>query len=331
MQRAVPAAGHRQRHHLTGPDAQPQVREEAARMRGHQRPQQAARSSPAVALSLQRAAGNAAVTALLLAASSDVAAGTPVIQRKVECNLEPIEKECVDAAGSCATVKDYCAAKYPKPNDIDKLHADAVTGAGAYRSKTPHAAANLLHFLDGTGTEKVMDVDVFRNHEATKRKYGEHLAKFLAGAKRRYESGELKIGGPAVEMVWTDTANAFGMESDLGLAVGGYTVCSKVSATAKKPGDVGGSEDFLWVVFEPWTMQAFDCYNWDPGKGIGLGFATDNDLCCLENAGRGKHFHIRTDPWPITGYTIQSIALAAPKHPAKPPAPPPPKPPTSER
>ena len=48
---------------------------------------------------------------------------------------------------------------------------------------------------------------------------------------------------------------------------------------------VGGSPDLLWVRLDPWAMQAFDCYNWDPGKGIGLAFATDNDLCCLENAG----------------------------------------------
>ena len=119
------------------------------------------------------------------------------------------------------------------------------------------------------------------------------MAKFMEGAKKRFESGELKIGGPAVEMVWTDTANAFSLDyNDLGLAVGGYTLCSKVSASAKDPKEVGGSSDFLWVRFDPWTIQAFDCYNWDPGKGIALPFATDNDLCCLENAGRGKHFRV---------------------------------------
>ena len=51
------------------------------------------------------------------------------------------------------------------------------------------------------------------------------------------------------------------------------------------------------ITFDKWTVQAFDCYNWDPGKGIGVPGADDNDLCCLQNAGKGKHFKIRTDAW----------------------------------
>jgi hypothetical protein len=174
-----------------------------------------------------------------------------------------------------------------------------------------------------------MKTDIFKDHPATQQKYGEHLAKFKEGAKRRYEAGTLKIGGPAVEMVWTDTANAFslGGYTDLGLAVGGYTLCSKVSATAKDPKDVGGSKDYLWVRFDPWTTQAFDCYNWDPGKGIGLPFATDNDLCCLENAGRAKHFRVRTDPWPLV-FPIEGIPISPekPSTSTKSPASPPPEP-----
>ena len=51
--------------------------------------------------------------------------------------------------------------------------------------------------------------------------------------------------------------------------------------------------------FDEWKVQAFDCYNWDPGKGIGLSGAglDDSDLCCLENAGRGKHYFTYTPPW----------------------------------
>jgi len=254
------------------------------------------------------------------------ATGAPGIQRKLECNLEPIEKECAGAASACSSAKDYCATKYPNSKDLDKLHADAVTGANGYKSKFPNAADNLLHFLDGSGTEKVMKVDIFRDHPATQQKYGVHMAKFMEGAKKRFESGELKIGGPAVEMVWTDTANAFSLDyNDLGLAVGGYTLCSKVSASAKDPKEVGGSSDFLWVRFDPWTIQAFDCYNWDPGKGIALPFATDNDLCCLENAGRGKHFRVRTDPWPLV-FPPEAIRISPEKPPTKPPPSPPPKP-----
>lgn len=256
------------------------------------------------------------------------APGAPMIQRKEECNLDPIEKECAGAATACLVgAKDYCKTKYPNPKDLDKLHADAVKGANGYKEKFPNAADNLLHFLAGSGTEKVMKIDIFRDHPATQQKYAEHMAKFKEGALKRYASGVLKIGGPAVEMVWTDTANAFtpGEFTDLGLAVGGYTLCSKVSATAKDPKEVGGSKDFLWVRFDPWTTQAFDCYNWDPGKGIGLPFATDNDFCCLENAGRAKHFRIRTDPWP-RNVPVEAVQLPPAKPPSKPPTSPPPKP-----
>jgi len=227
------------------------------------------------------------------------APGAPVIQRKVECSLDHIEKECAGAATACLTAKDYCKTKYPNPKDLDTLHADAVKGANGYKEKFPNAADNLLHFLAGSGKEKVMKADIFRDHPATQAKYGEHMAKFKEGARKRLETGELKIGGPAVDLVWTDTANAFsaGGYTDLGLAVGGYTLCSKVSAKATEPEGYGKDPDFVWVRFDPWITQAFDCYNWDPGKGIGLPFATDNDLCCLENAGRAKHFRVRSDPW----------------------------------
>ena len=155
-----------------------------------------------------------------------------------------------------------------------------------------------------------------------------HMAKFLEGAKKRYDKGELQLGKPGVEMVWTDTANAFSFDyNDLGLAVGGYTLCSKVVATVKDPKEVGGNPARLWVRFDPWIVQAFDCYNWDPGKGIGLPFAKDSDLCCLENAGQAKHFRVRSDPWTLVTQ-VQDIDItppAAPKAPPPPPSPPPSK------
>ncbi|HEX6112597.1 MAG TPA: DUF4157 domain-containing protein, partial [Geminicoccaceae bacterium] len=63
--------------------------------------------------------------------SAIVPAGTdaPVLQRKLECNLEHIEKECAGADSACLTAKDYCAKKYPNSKDIDELHARAVKGA----------------------------------------------------------------------------------------------------------------------------------------------------------------------------------------------------------
>ncbi|WP_280826722.1 DUF4157 domain-containing protein [Mycobacterium sp. OTB74] len=239
----------------------------------------------------------------------------------LKCDLDHLDTECGGAAASCQTVAEYCK-KYPDAAAIDTLHANAVAGATQKKEKLPNAAANLLHFLDGSGTERVLPVPLVRDHPATKDKLdGEHLQKFLEGAKKRFDKGELKIGG-TVDMKWTGTANAFtgSLDDDLGLALGGYTLCSKVTAKAENPKDVGGNPDFLWVHLEPWTVQAFDCYNWDPGKGINLPGATDNDLCCLQNAGKGKHFRVHTDAWSRPSQ-LEAIRIV----PEKPAAPPPPK------
>ena len=225
-------------------------------------------------------------------------APSPLVQRALKCDLDHLDKECKNADASCLTVKDDCSNKYPKTEDIKELHNNAKIGAEAKKKDIPNAAANLLRFLDASGSEKVMPVDLFKKHKATKEALEDvHRDKFIAGAEKRLKDGRLTIGG-SVDMIWTDTANAFDFtENDLGLAVGGYTLCSKVTVSAK---DKSGGK--IELTFDRWTVQAFDCYNWDPGKGIGalFGGVTDTDLCCLQNAGKGRHFRIRTDPWSNT-------------------------------
>ncbi|MBM4318926.1 MAG: DUF4157 domain-containing protein, partial [Deltaproteobacteria bacterium] len=224
-----------------------------------------------------------------------LAAG-PLVQRAQSCSIDHVVRECAGAAGKCAAIQSsYCAKKYPKPEDISTLHENAKAGAESEKNKYPKAAENLLHFLGGTGTEKVMSVDIFKQHSATKDQLTNvHRRKFVEGARKRLKNGELKPGGGPIAMEWTDTANAFSFfnKSDLGLAVGGYTLCSNVKVTASTQ-----SDKTTQIQFIEWNVQAFDCYNWDPGKGIGIPGADDNDLCCLENAGRAKHFRIRTDIW----------------------------------
>ena len=139
-----------------------------------------------------------------------------------------------------------------------------------------------------------MPTAVFENHAATKKALLKHREKFLDGAKKRLESGRLAPGALSEQMAWTDTANAFSWltKDDLGYAVGGYTLCSKVRVRAKSLG-----ADKFEISFEEWSVQAFDCYNWDPGKGVGIPGASDTEMCCIENAGKGKHYRIRTDEW----------------------------------
>ena len=260
----------------------------------------------------------------------------PLRIHRLECNLDPVKNECAGASAKCAGAKDYCTAHYPNPADMDTLHANAVKNAAGQAAKIPNASANLLHFLDASGTEMVMGTDIFKNHPATIEKLdGEHLDKFKAGAQRRLNDGTLKVGGPPVDLIWTGTANAFSFlsQDDLGLAVGGYTLCSKVTATASPA--ASGASDQVSVKLDPWTVQAFDCYNWDPGKGIGLPGADDNDLCCLENAGKGRHFLVRTDPWQHAPETFvisasPSPPSPSPSTPSPSPSTPAPPPPTSQ-
>ena len=221
----------------------------------------------------------------------------PGLQRKAECSLEHIEKECNNAAAACMAVQDECKKRYPKPSDIDEMIRKGRQKSKELTSAGPNAAANMLHFLDNTGTEKVMPTDVFANHKQTKDFLMESRQKFLNGAKKRIEDGTLSPDVLSEQMVWTSTRNAFSLLSrdDLGYAVGGYTICSKARVKVRKTGT-----NKFEVSFVEWTVQAFDCYNWDPGKGINLPGASDTDMCCIENAGKAKHFRIRTDEWKNT-------------------------------
>src|SRR2546430_6786988 len=218
----------------------------------------------------------------------------PTLQRKAECSLKHIEDECNNASASCMTVQEQCKKLYPKPTDIDAAIKKGREQSKALAATAPNAAANMLHFLDNTGTEKVMPTDVFENNPKPKELLLKRREKFLEGAKRRLESGSLPLDVLSEQMVWMGTAQSFSYlhKTDLGVAVGGYTLCSKVRVKAKRM-----AANKFEISFVEWTVQAFDCYNWDPGKGIGVPGASDTEMCCIENAGKGKHFRIHTDEW----------------------------------
>ncbi len=214
------------------------------------------------------------------------------LQRQAKCSLDHIKKECAGAAASCMTVDDYCKKKFPKSEDIAAHRKRGVDEANRLAATAPNAAANMLHFLGNTGAERTMPTEVFANHAETKSALMKHRSKFLEGVRKRLEKGTVKPNVLSEQIPWTDTADAFSYfkKDDLGYAVGGYTLCSKVKVIAKPmPGNQ------FEVTFAEWKIQAFDCYNWDPGKGVpGV---DDKDLCCIENAGLAKHFEIRTDVW----------------------------------
>lgn len=277
------------------------------------------------------APGTAGGRSLLAHELTHVLQRTPgVLHRKLDCNIDHIITECAGAQAQCDTVAGYCKS-YGTAADMAALHEKAVQGAESKKKTIPNAANNLLHFLGkyggALGTELTMPLAIFKTHPSTTDKLeNEHRDKFIEGAKKRLASGALTVGG-SVDMVWTGTAQAFDYtETDLGLAVGGYTLCSKVTVSARAKGTGGDVE----ITFDKWSVQAFDCYNWDPGKGLGglFGGVSDKDLCCIQNAGLGKHFRIRTAEWSNDDAASMASAIIA-ATPA-PPTTPPKKPPSGE-
>jgi len=222
---------------------------------------------------------------------------SPLVQRQpLNCDLDPIKDECKGAAAKCQTVSDYCAKELPNPGDIDKKLA-AIKALIDGSDFGPNAKKNFRHFLDGSGTELVMPSALFENHPSSKNALSDQRDKFIEGAKKRLADGRLVNGGTA-EMRWTGHAEGFTASSlsdrtdDLAYAVGGYQLCSNVRVKATK---LTGTK--FKIEFLEWKSQAFDCYNWDPGKGIAIQGLSDKDMCCLENAKKAQHFMDRTDVW----------------------------------
>jgi Domain of unknown function (DUF4157) len=220
----------------------------------------------------------------------------PAIQRQaLTCFVQPVRDECDAATGRCASVADDCKNKFPNPGDLDKYIA-TLKANFASSDFGPNAKKNFGHWLDGTGTELVMPTSLFEGHEATKDTLMVHRGKVLEGVQKRLTDGRI-VPGVLSEMIpYTGHGNAFSLSSphsdDLAFSVGGFQLCSNVRVLTTKI-----APDRTKVQFMEWKCQGFDCYNWDPGKGIGIGGLDDTSLCCVENAGKAKHFVDRTDPW----------------------------------
>lgn len=230
---------------------------------------------------------------------SPVPAGSPAtIQRKeaMNCATRPdVEKECADATSKCLDAAGDCAAHFPKPSDLDAYIA-TIKKTFAASDFGPNAKRNFGHWLDGSGTELEMPSSIFEAHQATKDALGDHRDKIVAGVEKRLGDGRMKSGVVSDVIAYSGHANAFSMGSphsdDLAFSVGGYQLCSNVRAKATLLSDGTYNVDFV-----EWKCQAFDCYNWDPGKGIGIGALDDSKLCCVENAGKAKHFVDHSTIW----------------------------------
>jgi hypothetical protein len=207
-----------------------------------------------------------------------------------------VREECNNATAKCATAADYCKGKFPTPAELDNFIANLKTNF-ATSDFGANAKRNFGHWLEGTGSDLVMPSKVFAGHSATKDALKTHRSKFLEGVQKRIADGRIKPGTLSDVIPFAGHANAFSLpppphSDDLAYAVGGFQLCSNVRVMVTSLGS-----DRYKVQFAEWKCEAYDCYNWDPGKGIGMGDFNDKTLCCVENAGKAKHFFDLTDVW----------------------------------
>lgn len=217
------------------------------------------------------------------------------------CDISPVTKECNNAAASCSSVAQECSTMFPTVKDMDDLEKKYRGYVSTQKAKYPNAAANLEHFLDHSGTTQTLPASLFKADPSVQGVLETHREKFIAGMERRLKAmSPLPTTAQTVSLHYVSPGNAFGIPyTDLGLAVGGYQLCSVADVTATP----AGTSFYFWkkfkISFANWKAQAFDCYNWDPGKAVAF-VGNDKELCCLQNSGRGKHFLVKSDRWDNT-------------------------------
>jgi len=208
-----------------------------------------------------------------------------------------VEKECTGATAKCQSVAGDCKRDFPKSGDLDAYIA-TIKSTFASSDFGPNAKRNFGHWLDGSGKELEMPSAIFEAHKATKDALGIHRDKIIEGVQKRVADGRIKPGVVSDVIAFSGHADAVDYppmpphSDDLAYSVGGYQLCSNVRAKATSAGDTTFNVDLV-----EWKCQAFDCYNWDPGKGIGIGDLSDAKMCCVENAGKAKHFLDHSTVW----------------------------------
>lgn len=224
--------------------------------------------------------------------------GSPAaIQRQaLNCpTKKAVEDECAAATANCLHAAGDCKSEFPDPGDLDRYIAN-IKATFQASDFGPNAKRNFAHWLDGSGSDLEMPSALFEGHEATKDALAVHRDKMVDGVKNRLADGRMKPNVVSDVIPYSGHANAFGSipphSDDLAYSVGGFQLCSNVRAKAVPAGDTTYNVDFV-----EWKCQAHDCYNWDPGKGIGSDLINDTKLCCVENAGKAKHFLDHSTVW----------------------------------
>ena len=216
-----------------------------------------------------------------------------------KCDISAVTDECAIASSLCKSVSGECKKNFSTKKDMDTLEKKYRDYVKSERSSYPNAADNLEHYLNASGSKKVMPFSLFDKDTSVQLLLSIHRTKFMEGAEKRIKAMASKPTSSVIfDMQFSSSGNAFGIPyTDLGLAVGGYLLCSSVEM--KVTPDWSFGIDRYSFEFLKWDIQAFDCYNWDPGKSVPF-VGNDEELCCLQNDGRGKHYPIQTDQWANT-------------------------------
>lgn len=204
-------------------------------------------------------------------------------------------------ADKCATIPSSSCSQISDPRQIDDKIAEARTKMKQF-SKS--AQTNISHWLDNSGSELILPSSIFSKHSDVKAALLDWREKFIRAVERELKSGAFKPG-QRVDLMYESSAKSWSLKAkdDLAYSVGGFQLRASVQILITKAGPNTYHGEFI-----SWKSQAYDAYNWDPGKSVGpaevlktvMRLPSDSEMCCVEVAGKAKSFLMRTEPWTTT-------------------------------
>ncbi|MFI6156547.1 hypothetical protein ACIBCA_28135 [Kitasatospora sp. NPDC051170] len=178
-----------------------------------------------------------------------------------------------------------------------RLMALALIAGGEFVGNSD-AAANMTHYLAGSGTPLSVDVDRMLNDDATFRQAANVQ---LAANKAQWRQAALdafeKSGGAPVSIpVESPVAHRTFQDRNWYLAVGSHAYLTSGVVTAV-PGPDGRPQVSL-----QYQVNVWDRYNWDPGKSTPIAgtSVTDADMAGLHRTGLAKEYDITGRTGPVT-------------------------------
>eukprot|EP01084_Bolivina_argentea_P138593 243956_1 len=164
--------------------------------------------------------------------------------------------------------------------------------AGGLAKGYKHAASNMKHFLGKTGRTVSFSKSFLLKSQRLKDRKTKNMKRIICGIYKR--GTKLKVGKKMKEQIcWCSSVNADKKNNpDLYYSSGGFIMGTQSDITITRI----SSDEIQYSM--PVVEQVFhDVYNWDPTKSVKIpffGHTPDTIGYCLEKAGRGKSFKIRT-------------------------------------